>query len=80
LSDLLTKISEGKDGIGELRHFILTKVELTLSGKNHRLPDRLESYVSFFDLTYVLQHSKEKIWHTYALKGKNSFFDFFAVD
>ncbi len=73
-------ISEGKEGIGELSHFILTKVELTLSGKNHRLPDRLESYVSFIDLTYVLQHSKEKIWHKYALKGKITFFDFFAVD
>jgi hypothetical protein len=34
------------------------------------ISDRLESYVSFCDLCYVLQHSNERVWHTFGLKGE----------
>ena len=70
LAKFISEIGRGKNSNHELRHYIMTKVENILEARPRNLPDRLESYVSFSDLSYVIRHSNERVWHTFCLKGE----------
>ncbi len=65
-------VENRKNSTSELRHYISTRVENILERRPQNLPDRLESYISFCDLCYIIRHSRDKVWHTYSLKGNSN--------
>ena len=70
LNAFIAKTQDTKNSTPALRFYICSKVEEVLERRTTTMPDRLESYVSFCDLSFVIRHSNDKVWHTFCLKGE----------
>ena len=75
LNAFIAKTQDTKNSTPALRFYICSKVEEVLERRTTTMPDRLESYVSFCDLSFVIRHSNDKVWHTFCLKGEIMIFE-----